>query len=152
MSEEELTRIAAELSGAVIRGKKFIGIRVGRELAPTACRRVAELPGLYHLTTITGVDLGGEIEVLYHFWKERRFTVVSTRVSKADPVLHTVSDILPSSVLYEAEVKDLLGVVFEGNPLMGRRLLLPDAYPTGAPPPLGREADPEKMRKMMELE
>jgi NADH:ubiquinone oxidoreductase subunit C len=152
MSEEELSQVASSFTAEMSRGKKFIAIGVKRESVPEVCKRVAALPGLYHLTTITGVDVGQEIELLYQFWKEKRFVVVKTRVPKSDAHLPTVSNILPASVLYEAEIKDLLGVQFDGNRLMGTKLLLPDVYPADAPPPLTKEADPEKIRKMMELE
>ncbi len=89
---------------------------------------------------------------MYHFWRGKVFITVKTDVPKSRPHIPTISSVLPSSLLYEAEVKDLLGVTFDGNPLMGTRLLLPDIYPEDAPPPLTKEADPEKIRKMMELE
>jgi membrane-bound hydrogenase subunit beta len=152
MSEEELSRVASALSGELTRGKKYIAVKVDREAFHQACEKVAGLPGLYHLSTITGVDMGKEIELLYHFWKEKRFVVVKTRVPKSDPRLPSVSDVLPASLLYEAEVKDLLGVQFDGNPLTGQKLLLPDAYPSDEPPPLTKEADPEKIRRKMGLE
>lgn len=152
MSEEELSQVASALSGELTRGKKYVAIRVNREAVHQACERVASLPGLYHLSTITGLDTGKEIELLYQFWKEKRFVVVKTRLPKSDPHLPSVSDVLPSSLLYEAEVKDLLGVQFDGNPLMGGKLLLPDAYPADEPPPLTKEADPERIRKKMGLE
>jgi len=63
-----------------------------------------------------------------------------------------VSEFIPSATLYEAEIQDLLGVAFEGNPYLGKKLLLPDDYPPDATPPLRKDADPEKIRKMMKLE
>lgn len=113
---------------------------------------VTEMPEFYHLTTITGIDTGNTIELYYHFWKDREFLSIKTSVPKENPVLDSLSDLLPSSLLYEAEVKDLLGVSFKGNPLMDRRLLLPDDYPSTAPPPLRKEAKADEIRKMMELE
>ncbi len=116
------------------------------------CAAVSSIPGLYHLSTITAVDLGDRIELLYHFWKGRSFVTVKTEASKNSLAVSSVSDTLPSATLYEAEIQDLFGVKFEGNPYAGRRLLLPDDYPAEAPPPLRTEADPEKIRKLMKLE
>jgi NADH:ubiquinone oxidoreductase subunit C len=152
VSEEELSQISSALSGEFKRGKKSVTISVKREMVLEACRRISSLPGLYHLSTISGIDLGQEVEVFYHFWKGREFVSVKTKAPKSDPRLPSLAGILPSSLLYEAEVKDLLGVQFDGNPLMGQKLLLPDAYPLGAPPPLTKEADPDRIRRMMELE
>jgi NADH:ubiquinone oxidoreductase subunit C len=111
-----------------------------------------ELPDFYHLSTITGFDEGGTIGVLYHFWKGQEFLSIKTSVPKENAALDTISDLLPAAILYEAEVKDLLGVEFKGNRVARQRLILPDSYPPDAPPPLRKEADPEKIRKMMQLE
>lgn len=119
----------------------------------------SEAPEFYHLTTITGVDVGSTIDVYYHFWKGREFLSLKTNVPKENPVLDSLCDVLPSALFYEAEVKDLLGVLFKGNPmifkgsrLLDQKFLLPDEYPAQVPPPLRKEADPEKIRKMMGLE
>ncbi|MEM3684202.1 MAG: NADH-quinone oxidoreductase subunit C [Conexivisphaerales archaeon] len=152
MIEEKLVEIAKEVSGNVSRTRKSFILKVNPEKVSDACQKVAGLNDFYHLSTITGVDIGEHITVMYHFWKGRDFITVSTDVPKSNPHLPSISSSLPSSLLYEAEVKDLLGVIFDGNPLMGTRLILPDIYPEDAPPPLTKEADPEKIRKMMELE
>jgi len=110
------------------------------------------MPEFYHLTTITGLDEGNTIGLFYHFWKGREFLSIKTSIPKTNPDIDSLNEILPASLLYEAEVKDLVGVNFKGNPLMNRKLVLPDNYPAEAPPPLRKEANPEKIRKLMELE
>ena len=152
MSGEELTELAARLGGILATRKKSVEMTVPPEKVNEACKAVSSLPGLYHLTTITGLDLGNDIGLLYQFWKGRSFVVVRTSVPKANPRMQSISGSLPSAILYEAEIQDLLGVSFEGNPYYGKKLLLPDSYPAEAPPPLRKEADPDKIRKMMELE
>jgi len=152
LSSEELPKLAASLGGTLATRKKSLELTVSPEKVPEACKAVSSLPGLYHLTTITGLDLGNDIGLLYHFWKGRDFVVVRTVIPKASCKLQSISGSLPSATLYEAEIQDLLGVTFEGNPYTGKKLLLPDSYPTDAPPPLRKEADPDKIRKMMELE
>lgn len=131
---------------------KSVEVTVPPDEVLAACKSVSSMPGLYHLTTITGLDLGEEIGLLYQFWQGRRFVVVRTSVPKTNPKMQSISESLASATLYEAEIQDLLGVSFEGNPYSGKKLLLPDNYPAAAPPPLRKEADPEKIRKMMELE
>jgi len=81
------------------------------------------------LSTITGVDLGNEIELNYHMACAGTVTL-KTRVPKEKPVTQTITDILPGANLYEREVFDLLGVVFEGHPNL-ERLLLPEIWPQG---------------------
>ena len=152
MSSEDLQGLAAKLGGSLTPGAKTTILSVPSERIADACREVSSLPGLYHLSTITGLDQGDAIVLLYHFWEGRRFVQVRTTVPKSAPRLKTVSEFIPSATLYEAEIQDLLGVAFEGNPYLGKKLLLPDDYPADAPPPLRKDADPEKIRKMMKLE
>ncbi len=89
--------------------------------------------GLYHLSTITGMDLQGKIAVIYHF--EAREVTVSLRVevptTKAE--VDSITSLIPGAVLYEREVHDLLGVVFAGHPNL-KRLVLPEDFPKGVYP------------------
>jgi F420H2:quinone oxidoreductase subunit B/C len=152
LTAEALAQAAAKLGAKVsVVGKSDL-IEVGRADVVRACEAVASIPGMYHLTTITGVDEGDEIVLLYHFWQGRRFVTVKTRVPKKSPTVSSIVRSLPSATLYEAEIRDMLGVTFDGNPYSGKKLLLPDNYPEDAPPPLTKEADPEKIRRMLELE
>ena len=152
MSDDALSAAASRLGGALRSNGKTVELVVPASEVRAACLAVSALPGLYHLSTITGFDDGKDIELLYHFWEGKRFYVVRTSVPKSSPRIASVSQDLQSAVLYEAEIQDILGVAFEGNPYLGKRLLLPDDYPPQAPPPLRKEADPEEIRKMMELE
>jgi len=81
------------------------------------------------LSTISGVDLGNAIELNYHMTCAGTVTL-KNRVSREKPVTQTITDILPGANMYEREVFDLLGVVFEGHPNL-ERLLLPDSWPQG---------------------
>lgn len=152
MSGDPLQAVAASCGGTLSSIKKATILTVEPGKVEAACKGVSSIPGLYHLSTITGVDLGEKIALFYHFWQGKAFVAVKTLVPKSDLRVPSISAALPSAVLYEAEVKDLLGVVFEGNPFMKARLLLPDEYPKDAPPPLRKEADPAKIRRMMGLE
>ena len=152
MSSEELTLLASKLGGTISAGPKTTVISVPPDRVVEACKGVSSFPGWYHLSTITGIDLGQDIAILYHFWQGKRFVQVRTQIPKSAPRLASISGALSAGTLYEAEIQDLLGVAFEGNPFLGKKLLLPDAYPPDAPPPLRKDADPHKIKKMMELE
>jgi NADH:ubiquinone oxidoreductase subunit C len=152
LSSEEIGEVAKGLGSAVVKSLNTLTIEVAQERVKEACAAVSSLPGFYHLSTITAVDLGERIELLYHFWRGRVFVNVKTELPKDHLTLPSVSAMLTSATLYEAEIQDLFGVTFEGNPYTGKRLLLPDDYPSDAPPPLRVEADPEKIRKLMKLE
>ena len=152
VSAEPLQKLSAALGATLTPGTKATVLAVPPEKVVEACLGVSSLPGLYHLSTITGVDLGDQIGLLYHFWEGRRFVVVRTAVQKSAPRIQSASGAIPAATLYEAEIQDLFGVTFDGNQYVGKRLLLPDEYPADAPPPLTKEADPKKIREMMKLE
>jgi NADH:ubiquinone oxidoreductase subunit C len=152
LSSEELGLLAARLGGSLKTMAKSTVVEVSPEKVAEACQAVTSIPGMYHLSTITGMDLGDDIAILYHFWQGTRFVEVKTSVPKSIPKIRSISDTIPAATLYEAEIQDLLGVIFEGSPYLGKRLLLPDDYPAEAPPPLRKDADPEKIRKLMKLE
>lgn len=97
------------------------------------------------ISTITGVDNGDEIEVIYHFTCKGLVLSVKTRISKNKPVLPTITDLIPGSAFYEREVHDLFGVKFEGNPDLSP-LVLPDHWPSGVYP-LRKEWNAEKIRE-----
>ncbi len=151
-SAEALQELCAKVGGRLVPGPKTTFLDVTQDKVAEACLGVSSLPGLYHLSTMTGIDLGQEIGILYHFWEGNRFVAVRTKVPKSSPRIQSIAGAMPSATLYEAEIQDLFGVTFEGNPYVGRRLLLPDDYPADAPPPLRKEADPAKIRRMMKLE
>ena len=86
----------------------------------------------HHLSTISGLDGGQELEVLYHFWLGRGVTL-RVRCPKARAVLPTLVGSIPAADWYEREIHELLGIEFAGHPDLGP-LLLPDDW--DAPPPL----------------
>jgi formate hydrogenlyase subunit 5 len=91
------------------------------------------------LSTISGTDLGNEIELNYHMACGGTVTL-KNRVSREKPVTRTITDILPGASLYEREVFDLLGVIFDGHPNL-KRLMLPENWPNGDFP-LRRDWEP----------
>lgn len=152
METEKASEISAVVGGQLGTMRHSVLLTVAPERLVETCKLVVADGQLYHLTTVTGLDGGEAFEIFYHFWKGSAFLTVKTSVPKADPRLPSVSGSLPAALFYEAEVMDMLGVVFEGNPMVGKKLLLPDSYPPEAPPPLRKDADPEKIRRMMGLE
>jgi NADH:ubiquinone oxidoreductase subunit C len=103
---------------------------------PSHCLRRAvvlllERLGMYHLSAITGQDLEGEIELLYHFWDGQGLTL-RTSVSHDHAHIDTLVGLIPGAAYYEREVSEMLKVTFDGHP-GPERLLLPDDWDAGAP-------------------
>ena len=152
MEKDRISKLSGALDAPVSQVRNSTVVTVKPEQIIEACKLVIEDGEFYHLTTITGLDEGEAITLFYHFWRGKEFINIKTSVPKSNASLPSVTGVLPAAVLYEAEISDLLGVTFVGNPLAGKRLLLPDNFPEGAPPPLRKESDPKQLRKMMDLE
>jgi len=105
-----------------------------------------------HLMTITGLDTGQNLTIIYHFSLERDTIHIRTSVPKTKPVAVSIVDIVPGAILYEMEVHDMLGVEFVGNPWKDQKLLLPEEWPSDLPPPLLKTTKPEQIRKRLGLE
>jgi NADH-quinone oxidoreductase subunit C len=98
---------------------------------PAACLRVAvhlltERFGVTHLSTITGQDRDGQIELLYHFW-DRQGLTLRIALPRTRAYVETVIDLIPGAAFYEREVSEMLDVTFTGHADM-ERLFLPDDW------------------------
>jgi NADH:ubiquinone oxidoreductase subunit C len=118
----------------------------------SAIKTIAEEFGVSHLSTMTGLDSGDRIDVVYHFWKGDVIASIKTPVPKSSKHAPSIVGIVPGAILYEMEVHDMFGVVFDENPWMDRRLLLPDNYPQDLPPPLLKDTKPADIRKAVGVE
>ena len=126
--------------------------RISIKIVPTVLKKtigyLVNSLGLKHLSTITGVDLGADIEVIYHLVYAGA-TVLSLRltVSKKEPSIESIVDLIPGSLLYEREVHDMFGVKFEGHPDLSP-LILPEQWPTNVHP-LRKEHDLKSIKDLI---
>jgi formate hydrogenlyase subunit 5 len=97
------------------------------------------------VSTITGTDLGSEIELSYHMRCRELVITIKNRVPKEKPQIMTITDLMPGAALYEREVFDLLGVIFQNHPDL-KRLVLSDDWPEGSYP-LRKDWDPQILEK-----
>jgi NADH:ubiquinone oxidoreductase subunit C len=81
------------------------------------------------LCTITGLDNGPTLGVIYHLARENRIVLnLATELHKIGPIIPSVISYFPSAEIYEREMVDLLGVEVRGLP-PGSRYPLPDDWP-----------------------
>jgi len=133
------------LTEAKIPRERRVFVRVKREALKDAIKYLVGELKFKHLSTITGVDIGEEIEVIYHLaYKGSIELSLKVSLPKGNPSIPTVTDCIPGAVLYEREVHDLLGVNFEGHPDLSP-LLLPEGWPEGLYP-LRKEHSLEEIR------
>ena len=72
---------------------------------------------LHHLAAITALNDGESLSMLYHLWLKHGLTL-RVSCSRENPVLPSVSGILPAALWYEREAHDLFGILFEGHPAL----------------------------------
>jgi Ni,Fe-hydrogenase III component G len=102
--------------------------------------------GFVILATITGLDEGQTLGVLYHLARENGIMLnLHVSVPKDKPVIKTISARFPAADAYERELVDLLGAQVEGLPA-GNRYPLPDGWPAGQYP-LRKDWSPENLDK-----
>lgn len=127
--------------------KRRVFARVEAGSFKDALPRLIDEVKLTHLVTITGTDVGQEIELLYHFTHEGSAVVtVGYKIPKDGLTVKTVTDLVPGAVLYEREIHEMLGVNFEGHPNM-MPLILPEEWPEGVYP-LRKDRKFEELRKI----
>jgi NADH-quinone oxidoreductase subunit C len=85
--------------------------------------------------TATGIDARDGIDVLYHWWFDKRGTLVTLKAlaERPDMTLDSLANLLHAANWIEREMHDLLGANFRGHPDM-RRLILDDSWPEGLYP------------------
>ncbi len=88
--------------------------------------------------TIVAIDrrlMDKVFELLYFFSLDdkREIYVLRTKLPHYSPSINSITPLIPAANWIEREVRDLLGIEFEGHP-DPRRLVLPDDWPEGVHP------------------
>ncbi|KUO39340.1 MAG: hypothetical protein APZ16_06725 [Candidatus Hadarchaeum yellowstonense] len=89
--------------------------------------------GVTHLSTITALDNGKAIELIYHFDCKPALLNLKIFLPLEDPKIPTITDLFPGAILYERDIMEMIGVKVEGHP-DPRRLFLPEDWPQGKYP------------------
>ncbi|MBN2206987.1 MAG: NADH-quinone oxidoreductase subunit C [Candidatus Aminicenantes bacterium] len=136
--QDRMDRIRGLLGERILEMTNPAVRRIFLTLAPQdlvwALGRLKADMGYWHLSTISGVDLGDAFEFLYHLTDDLPGSLhVRTRTPKAEARIPSICSVIPGAVLYEREVQEMFGVVVENIP-DNRRLLLSDDWPDGQHP------------------
>lgn len=85
--------------------------------------------GFDRLITISTVDNGDTFELLYHLIGQHRIIIsLSIDLPRDRPVTPTVSALLPPAGIYERQIHDLFGIMFEGHPDL-KKIILNEDWP-----------------------
>ncbi|MEM4914186.1 MAG: NADH-quinone oxidoreductase subunit C [Desulfurococcaceae archaeon] len=80
--------------------------------------------GGFYVSTLVGTDLPSENKIRLDYYvvllPEEVTVVIRTFLGRENPVIDSLIDIIPGLLAGECETHDLLGVVFNGNPLLKR--------------------------------
>lgn len=142
--EEILNKIREILKEKIVESsiprKNIVDIIVKKENYKEVVKFIVENFNIPHVQTITGIDIGNEIQIISHLGRDITINV-KTSIDKEKPEIDTISDIIPGATLYEREIYDLLRVNFIGHPNL-KRLILPENWPKGVYP-LRKDYKPE---------
>jgi len=72
--------------------------------------------GFPRLSAISGVDVGKDIELIYHLFSDSYYVNIRVSLPKKKLEIRTVTGIYPGANLFEREVHEMLGVDFPGHP------------------------------------
>jgi len=104
--------------------------------------------GFDHICTITGLDVGEELQFIYHISDKHGIVMnLKLNVPKADPVAGTITPLFNGAVFYERELESMLGAKIKGLP-DGRRYPLFDGWPEGQYP-LRKDWKPEMLTEAL---
>ena len=117
------------LSGRVtVQRERRVWVDVDRREFEPMFRFLVKEMGFSNLCTITGLDEGADLGLIYHLAQDAGTMVnVKTRCPKGES-MQTITSIFPGGGIYERELIDLLGAHIEGLP-EGLRYPLPDNWP-----------------------
>jgi membrane-bound hydrogenase subunit beta len=137
MSDSELQarlseRLGAKATVTVTHNRRIQVVLPVADLKPTI-KWLKEEHGFYHCSTITGLDSGENLEVLYHVTDGGPEVSFRIAVPRNNPHIPTVTEIIPGALLYERELQDMFGFVVDEIP-DPRRYVLPEDWPLGVYP------------------
>ena len=107
--------------------KNRIRITTPPDRVHEAIRMIQAIFGFDRLITISAVDNGRTLELVYHLTGPHRMVVsIAVELPRDQPAIPTTSDILPSAAIYERQIHDLFGIQFPGHPRLTKIILNED--------------------------
>lgn len=86
--------------------------------------------GVTRISSISGTDVGKDIEVVYHLVHKNMTINIRIPVDKKDHTIETITDLYPGANLFERELSEMLGIHIEKHPNPKRLFLAHDSPKT----------------------
>jgi len=132
VEDKILTMLIERLGGKILQTQPLQLGKFSVQINPDYLREVLQLlleeDETAGLSAITGVDLGNEIELMYHVRVHGRIATIRTEIRKENPKIKSITEMIQGANFHEREAADLFGITFEGHPNPAR-LILPDDWP-----------------------
>jgi NADH-quinone oxidoreductase subunit C len=84
--------------------------------------------GLARISSITGVDNGKGVDVIYHFIHQKKTINIRVSLDKKKCAVESITGIYPGANLFERELHEMLGVEVRNHPNL-KKLFLCDESP-----------------------
>lgn len=135
MNENEMIESIKKKVGAGVLGVTSQKRKTSATIEPSVIRQVVQalLEHRPRFVIIAAVDLGMDIELLYHFDVEGKLIVVRTKIPKEHNQIGTIVDLMPAAEWAEKEAAELFGIDFSAHP-KPRHFVLPKDWPSDKPP------------------
>jgi len=136
-NEEDIAKLLTERFDTItveVRRERRIWLESPREGFLDVLAFLNDELGFSFLSTITGLDLGEEFQLIYHIAHKNGMLLNAKVTAPHDnPVFETATEIFKGGMLYELEARNLLGLIIPGLP---EDIIypLPDGWPEGQYP------------------
>ncbi len=143
-------RIERRTSGSMKTEFRHLWFRVDSNAFKDVVRHLFSFEQYPHFAVTSGYDLGGTIELVYHFSlfhgeRGRELSVnITVSLLKEHPVIDTITDLIPGALISEQEKQEMLGVKIRGIP-KDARVFVADDIPQGVFPWRRDETGPAKL-------
>ena len=127
-----------------------VWFRIETGLLKEAVKHLFAFEQYPHFAVTSGYDLGDTIELVYHFslfYGERGREMslnMTVTLPKDNPVIDTITDLIPGALISEQEKQEMLGVQIRGIP-KDARVFVADDIPEGIFPWRRDETGPDKL-------
>lgn len=119
----------------------------GQNTAVVSLLALFKTSGFEHLSNILAVDWieEGEFELVYNLfsYSQRLHVTLKIRIDREAPRAPTILDLWPQAQVYEREIHEFFGILFEGNPNLEPFFL----HNWQDMPPLRKDFDTEEYSK-----
>ncbi len=150
-----LKQIRADMSDAVIEEGTYVHIQPRRifiQVHPEKLREfvkyMQEKHNMWQFSTLSGRDLGSDLQANYHFFLNDKKIAVTIRINvpRTKPEYQSITDIVPGAEFVENELREMFGLVPAGHP-NPRRCELPENWPSSEFPLRKDWEDPRGLMK-----